>query len=537
MTKIINPVLKGFNPDPSIVRVGDDYYIATSTFEWFPGVQIHHSKDMVNWRLLGRVLDDERLVDLTGVENSAGVYAPALSYSDGKFWLAFSNVRACRGGSWMSTPCYLTWAESIEGPWETPVSINAIGFDPSLFHDDDGKKYIVNMIWDGRHNRNFFGGIAIQEFCVKQRKPIGKITKIFEGTKEFGCTEGPQILKKDGYYYLITAEGGTGFYHAVTVCRSKALLGPYEIHPNNPILTSRFKPEAPLQRTGHGFFVETQKGEWYMTHLCGRVVDDPDGYNFTPEFGRGYSLLGRESAIQKVLWREGWPWLANGTNTADLEVEAPNLPPHPWPTEKLRDDFNEPTLNKHFQSLRKPFEESWCSLTERKGCLRLKGQHYLYSNYEQSMVARRVQSFRFMAETCVDFQPDYIQQLAGLIVYYNKGNHYFLRISANDEGLRTLQIVQYIDNNYGEPVEELELPDGLIYMRVALKELRYQFSWSTDGEHWKLIGRPLNAVCLSDEYGADIFKFTGTFVGLFVADVTGEGKSADFDYFDYQELD
>ncbi|GAL11574.1 beta-xylosidase [Vibrio astriarenae] len=248
---IQNPVLKGFNPDPSIVRVGDDYYIATSTFEWFPGIQLHHSKDMVNWRLVGHALTRTSQLDMKGMDNSEGVYAPALTYSDGKFWLCFSNVHSCRGGNWMATPSFVITADNIEGPWSEPVSIGNYGFDPSLFHDDDGKKYMLNMVWDGRAKTNFFGGIVLQEFDSELGQLVGEPKNIFAGT-ELGCTEGPQMMKKDGYYYLITAEGGTERNHAVTVCRSKNIWGPYEVHPDNPILTSRFQEHAELSRAGHG---------------------------------------------------------------------------------------------------------------------------------------------------------------------------------------------------------------------------------------------------------------------------------------------
>ena len=220
--KILNPILKGFNPDPSIIRVEDDYYIATSTFEWFPGIQIHHSKDLVNWRLISHALTRTSQLDMKGMDNSEGVYAPALTYSDNKFWLCFSNVHACRGGNWMATPSFVITADNVEGPWSDPVSIGNYGFDPSLFHDDNGKKYMLNMIWDGRSNRNFFGGIVLQEFDPIVGKLVGNAHNIFEGTV-LGCTEGPQMLKKDGYYYLITAEGGTAQNHAVTVCRSKSI--------------------------------------------------------------------------------------------------------------------------------------------------------------------------------------------------------------------------------------------------------------------------------------------------------------------------
>lgn len=536
MAKIENPVIRGFNPDPSICRVGDDYYIATSTFEWFPGIQIHHSKDLVNWRLLTRALTTTKHLDMRGYDNSCGVYAPALSYSDGRFWLTYSNVASCQGFSWMSTPCFVTTAENIEGPWTEPVSINNFGFDPSFFHDDDGKKYMVNMVWDGRSGRNKFGGIVVREFDVEQQKPVGPIHNVFSGTN-LKFTEGPQILKKDGYYYLITAEGGTNWSHAVTVCRSKNILGPYEVHPENPVLTSRFKEHAELQRAGHGFFVETQGGEWYLSHLCGRPIKNPEAYPYLDEYASGFCILGRETALQKVEWRDDWPYLACGGNTPQVVVDGPDLPLHPWPEEKLRDDFDQDELNKHFQTLREPVDESWCSLKARPGHLRLKGRQYLYSMFEQSLIARRIQSHTMMAETCVEFAPELPHQMAGLVAYYNRGNHYFCRISADDDGKKVLKIVHFINDQYGEVGDDIDI-DGIdkVYLRLELDVQYFQFSWSADGKSWNPVGPKLNSTPLSDEFGDSIFRFTGAFVGLFAADVAGLEADADFEYFDYKEL-
>ncbi len=167
------------------------------------------------------------------------------------------------------------------------------------------------MVWDGRANNNFFAGIVLQEYDPINEKLVGSPVNIFKGT-ELGCTEGPQLLKKDGYYYLITAEGGTAQDHAVSICRSKNITGPYEIHPDNPILTSRFQEHAELSRAGHGFFVETQNGEWYLSHLCGRRIPNPEGYQFIPKYNNGFSILGRETALQKVHWENDWPYVTTG---------------------------------------------------------------------------------------------------------------------------------------------------------------------------------------------------------------------------------
>ncbi|AQQ66341.1 glycoside hydrolase 43 family protein [Microbulbifer agarilyticus] len=543
MSQVIqNPILPGFNPDPSVIRVGDDFYIATSTFEWFPGVRIHHSRDLVNWRLVGHVLTRSDQLDMRGFNNSDGVYAPALSHADGKFWLTFSCTHNSRGGAWMSTPCYVVTAESIEGPWSDPVAIGGGGFDPSLFHDDDGRKWVVNMTWDGRSGHDKFGDIVVQEFDAAEGKLKGKRVPIFAGT-ELGCTEGPQILKKNGYYYLITAEGGTEWNHAVTVCRSTDLFGPYEVHPQKYILSSRFQEENPLQRSGHGFFVDTPNGEWYLTHLCGRPVYDPDAYAFGPKYATGFSILGRETAIQKVEWRDGWPWLACGGNAPQMEVPAPDLPAHPWPTTDKVDNFDSKQLSSQWQTLREPAEESWCSLTQKPGHLRLIGRHYLSSRFDQSLLARRIEHHQMRAETLVEYHPESPMEMAGLVVYYDNGNYYFLKITRDDSDNKVVQVCSSIAGVYSEPGGDgqkgetaiIENDDPL-YLRVTLDTQWYQFSYSTDGRHWANIGPRLNSTPLSDEYGNLIFKFTGSMVGIFACDVNEQGRHADFSHFSYEQL-
>lgn len=249
---IKNPILPGFNPDPSIVVVGDDFYIATSTFEWYPGVQIHHSKDLKNWRLVSRPLNTEALLDMRGEPDSCGIWAPCISYSDGLFHLIYTDVKRF-DGNFKDAHNYLTTCATIDGQWSDPVYMNSSGFDPSLFHDDDGRKWFVNMIWDHRHLKNRFGGILLQEYCPKQHKLIGEIKNIFAGS-ELGITEAPHLFKRNGYYYLLTAEGGTFYNHAMTMARSKNIDGPYELDPYGYLLTSKDHQDLPIQRAGSKHF-------------------------------------------------------------------------------------------------------------------------------------------------------------------------------------------------------------------------------------------------------------------------------------------
>eukprot|EP00906_Rhabdomonas_costata_P006141 RCo009037 len=227
---ITNPILRGFRPDPSIVRVNEDYYIATSTFEWFPGIEIHHSRDLVHWRLLTHALTSTSQLDLLGNSDSGGVWAPCLSYDDGTFYLLFSNDKSYHDSfAFQDAFHFLTTASDIMGPWSDPVMLNKTGFDPSLVHAPDGRKYVAQVQWDYRPAdvRQRFAGIVLQQLDPELKRLVGPVMKIFEGTK-LGITEGPHILFHSEYFYLVVAEGGTGWNHAVTVARARHLTGPYE---------------------------------------------------------------------------------------------------------------------------------------------------------------------------------------------------------------------------------------------------------------------------------------------------------------------
>jgi xylan 1,4-beta-xylosidase len=315
---IRNPILPGFNPDPSICRVGDDYYIAVSTFEWYPGVQIHHSKDLVNWELVCRPLTRASQLDMRGNPCSCGIWAPCLSYADGQFWLVYTDVKRY-DGNFKDSHNFIVTAPSITGPWSEPMFANSSGFDPSLFHDDDGRKWFVNMVWNyrtasigGNPRTPAFDGILLQEWDAKAGKLVGPIKNIYRGT-ELGLVEGPHLYKRNGWYYLTTAEGGTSYNHAVTMARSRKLDGPYETHPLEHPITSKDHLDAPLQRAGHGQIIETPDGAFYHTHLCGRPLP---GTQRTP--------LGRETAIQKMVWKDDWLYLEGGGVVPQVVVPSPD---------------------------------------------------------------------------------------------------------------------------------------------------------------------------------------------------------------------
>lgn len=539
---ITNPILPGFNPDPSIVRVGDDYYIATSTFEWYPGVQIHHSKDLKNWRLVSRPLNRAALLDMRGNPDSCGIWAPCLSYSDGKFWLIYTDVKRF-GGNFKDTHNYLTTCETIDGEWSDPEYMNSSGFDPSLFHDDDGRKWFINMIWDHRHLQNRFGGIYLQEYSPEKGRLVGEMINIFRGSP-LGLTEAPHLYKRDGWYYLLTAEGGTFYTHAMTVARSRKLGGPYELDPQGYLLTAKDNRHLPLQRCGHGDFVETQNGEHYLVHLTGR-----------PLKGLKRCPLGRETGLQKMEWTEdGWPRIpgAAGDGLPSLEVPAPNLPEHPWPAVPERHDFDCTELPIDFQWLRTPYPEFFMSLEERPGFLRLKGKESLGSWFESALVARRQQAFCCAAETKLEFDPDNFQQAAGLVSYYNAHKYHYLFVSVNEDGQRFIDIMSCegditlassfpLREGHMEPGvidERFLLPEsGPVWMRAEVDGQALDFSWSTDGENWNRAPVTLDQSLISDEAGGgDGANFTGAFFGMACQDISGQDCPADFDYFEYREL-
>ncbi|WEG12015.1 glycoside hydrolase family 43 protein [Pullulanibacillus sp. KACC 23026] len=521
MHTIVNPVLKGFNPDPSILRVGEDYYIATSTFEWFPGVAIHHSKDLVNWELLTYPLTRQSQLDMEGNINSGGVWAPCLSYSDGLFYLIYTDVKS-RFATFKDTHNYLVTSPDIMGPWSEPIYLNSSGFDPSLFHDEDGRKWLVNMLWDYRKGKNSFAGIVLQEYSVVEEKLVGPIRNIFKGT-ELRVTEAPHLYKHNGYYYLMTAEGGTGYEHAVTMCRSKSLFGPYEVDPENPILTSVHDPSLRLQKAGHGSLVETQTGEWYLAHLCGRPVKEK------------FCTLGRETAIQRCYWdEEGWLRVEGGG--PQVEVKAPNLEPHPFAPDPEKDDFNTQALSVHWNTLRVPHDESWLTLKERPGFLRLRGRESMNSTHKQSLVARRLQSFQAEIETSLEFNPDTFQQMAGLILYYDTEDYIYLRVSHDDDLGVNLGIIQSKAGVYDELLAQaIPLKSSVSYRLKAVVDGAFVsfFYGEADGE-WQAAGELIDLTHLSDE-GSTYIRFTGTYVGLCVQDLSGRMKEADFDYFIYKE--
>src|SRR5262249_24677660 len=355
----------------------------------------------------------------------------------------------------------------------------------------------------------------------------------------------PHLYKRNGYYYLLTAEGGTGWNHAVTLARSRELTGPYELYPRRHILTARDRPDMALQRAGHADLVETQTGETYLVHLCGR-----------PLRNRGRCILGRETAIQKMKWSpDGWLQTADETGLPLMVVEAPELPGRVLdPSSQsgdppataggtdppaIREDFDAPELPIDFQWLRSPWPEELFSLTERPGYLRLFGRESIGSLFRQALVARRQQSLCYCAATLIDFEPEHYQQMAGLVCYYNGSKFHYLYVSHDETLGKHLRVMSALpDQTQTEAFSAaISLPAGVpVHLRVEVDFERLYFAYRLEGSEWLRLPDQFDASILSDEAAAPGSpNFTGAFVGMCCQDLSGSGRAADFDYFEYRE--
>jgi xylan 1,4-beta-xylosidase len=521
---IQNPILPGFNADPSFCRLGEDYYIATSTFEWFPGVQIHHSRDLVNWTLVSRPLSRAGLLDMRGNPDSCGIWAPCLSHADGKFWLVYTDVKRL-DGAFKDAPNYITTCDTIDGDWSDPWYVNSSGFDPSLFHDDDGTKYFANMQWNHRGPgtgcnpaNDHFDGILLQAWSP-DRGLYGPVRNIYAGTSR-GLTEAPHIFKRNGYYYLTTAEGGTGYDHAVTLARSRDIWGPYENHPDLHVICAA-GTTGPIQRTGHGQYVETHWGKHYHTFLMGR-----------PQEGR-FCPMGRETGIEEVVWRDDWLYLAAGGMVPRGEVPAP-VEVDPAPVTAIRRAFAD-SLPPEFQWLRTPEPDRIFRM--ESDALVLIGRQSIGNYFEQALVARRQEHPGYAAQTKCEFSPATYQQAAGLTTYYNRTKFHALLITHLPDQGRALQIMSCLGDWPGEgldfPTAPVPLADGPVDLRVTVDVAVQQF-WFRQGGEWQKIGPELDASIISDEGGrGEHSSFTGAFVGMVAFDLTGQGAEARFAHFDY----
>lgn len=541
MPPILNPILPGFNADPSILRVGDDYYIANSTFEWYPGVQIHHSRDLANWDLVCRPLSRASQLDMRGDPDSCGVWAPCLTHDGDRFYLVYTDVKR-KDGSFKDAHNYIVTAPDVRGPWSDPVYANSSGFDPSLFHDPDtGKKWFVNMLWDHRRRggllgNSAFAGIVLQEFDAAAGRLVGPRRNIFPGT-ELALVEGPHLYKRGGWYYLLTAEGGTSWDHACTLARARDVWGPYETHPQRHILTSKDAPLAAIQKAGHGDLVDTPDGRTYLVHLCGR-----------PTTQNRRCVLGRETSIQECYWDDdGWLHVKDGP-VPSLRVDVPGTRDEDKYWREIKYSFEEQELPKDLQWLRTPEPERIfkTGAGDEGKQLVLIGRETIGSWFEQALVARRQTHFSYDAETVVDFSPEDEREFAGLTAYYCRYNFFYLTVTADSDGQRELLLmisdVSWPDGDLEtQPLlEPVKIPQsGKIKMALTIRGPQLQFYYAMEGEEeLKKIGPVLDASILCDECGGHQThgSFTGAFVGVACSDLNGTAREAKFDHFVYRPV-
>lgn len=537
---IKNPILPGFNPDPCICRKGDDYYLAVSTFEWFPGIPIYHSKDLKNWELYTHVLTDDETVDLKKLPSAKGIWAPCLTYCEEEdlFYVIY-GVMNSMNARYFDVNNYLITATDIRGPWSEPVYLHSSGFDASILHDN-GKKYIVSLEWETREGYEKPGAICMVEYDPEKKEIIGYPKRIWNGGTDRGCIEAPHLYKRGQYYYIMCAEGGTGYNHCVTMGRSKEIWGPYTADPMNPIITSvpgesnerhdpdhlkprYYNPDSILQKSGHGSVVDTQNGETYLVHLCARP--------FVPELR---CTLGRETAIQKMIWTDNhWLRMANGGNLAEVLVEASNLPEVPVKQLPYFDDFNEEELGLQYYAPR-IMPQRFADLKARPGYVRIRGQESRTSLNQVSILARKLTSVYATVTTKMEFVPEVHQHSAGLILYYDNMNYINLRKYYSETlGQSALSII-HLEN--GEKTEFLNtripVSDDPIYLRLTIEGRQSYFSWCYDGVNYQKIGRVFDTTRFSDEY-CKYGEFTGTMVGITCADRVKHSHYADFDFFEY----
>lgn len=505
---IQNPILKGFCPDPSIIRVDDDYYIATSTFEWWPGVRLFHSKDLQHWEQIASPLRRQSQADLTGDPTSGGIWAPCLSYDGQYYYLVYTDVKT-KKGRFYNTHNYVIRTRDLAEEWSEPVYLNSIGFDPSLFHDTDGRKYLVNMV-------NGFRGVLVQEYDPETGMLLGERHKVYAGSG-LGFTEGPHLYHIGDYYYLIVAEGGTSYNHCVTIARATSVFGPYETCPYGPLLNSDQTP-GQLQKCGHGDIVQTQYDEWYLVHLCAR----PDE--------KKQCVLGRETAIQKLIWREDhWPRLKSGGTYADLQTEEPiGIAPCPMEQAPDRDDFDGAMLPDLYDSPRVPIED-FISLTSRIGYLRMYGQESMNSLHHVALLARRQTGKEAFAETQMDFSPDCLEQFAGISYLYDAMHFYLLGKTQDEEGHNVLVILKSDQGAITDLITPLPLPDGTLTLRIDVqRDGNVLFSYAVGDAELTHLPVQADTSIINDDYCKG---FTGAQFGIYAHDMAGLGSYADFDYF------
>ncbi|MBI9064381.1 MAG: glycoside hydrolase family 43 protein [Marinilabiliaceae bacterium] len=506
-----NPIIPGFYPDPSICRVGDDYYLVNSSFEYFPGVPVFHSKDLVNWKQIGHCLTRESQLPLKEVTPSMGIYAPTLRYHEGVFYMV-TTLMISRD---KNVNFYVT-ATDPAGPWSDPIHVDQSGIDPSLFWDEDGKVY-----FQSNRATSFDDPRAIyqSEIDIKTGKLLSETRMLWTGSGA-QYIEASHVYKKDGYYYLMTAEGGTFYNHQVTIARSKNIWGPFEGCPHNPILTSRNSYNV-IQATGHGDLIQAHDGSWWMVFLCIR-----------PTVGN-CPVLGRETALAPVEWKNGWP-VVNQTGVATAEMNVKTLPLKPFPCQNTSTEFDEEQLGLEWNYIRNPINSNY-SLSKKRGTLALKGTQWTLDDASGSVtfIGRRIQHWYFSAETELEFSAKASNEHAGICIMSRNDYHYDLYLEKRDK--HNFLVLKYRMGSINHIEAEIPVKGTSIRLKIEGKKTFYEFCYAEEGSSDFQIIAAVDSKFMSADVGGG---YTGPYIGLFAS---GNGKDskayAYYNWFKYQIKD
>jgi alpha-N-arabinofuranosidase len=519
-TVIQNPILKGFYPDPSICRVGEDYYLVNSTFSYFPGLPIFHSKDLAHWEQIGNAMDRTTQLNLDGLGISRGLFAPAIRYNNGTFYITCTLID--NGNNFVIT------TTDLSKGWSDPIWLPEVeGIDPSLFFDDTNRAYIIYnsdppnkvSVYDGHRS------IKIVEFDVATNKVISSPEIIINGGTDISqkpvWIEGPHIFKKDGFYYLIAAEGGTDVNHSEVVFRSKNVLGPYESYAQNPILTQRnLDPNRkdPVTSTGHADFVEDTNGNWYAVFLGCRPYE------------AGFYNTGRETFMVPVSWEMGWPKI-----NLEGEVVKKNYTLKTKPSTAIKsnrdvyvNEFNGTTLDYQWMFLRTPHDK-WYSLDSKKGAITLKTRPETVSGTgNPSFLGFRQQHLVGEVSTEMEFSTKKENEKSGIIAFQNESHFYYFCQSVKNNK----NVVELYKSNR-EAVEEIKSAiiesTGKLFLKIVAHGPVYSFEYSFDNKKWRTLADQVDAKFLSTQVGGG---FVGAFYAMYTTSMGQESANqAQFNWF------
>jgi xylan 1,4-beta-xylosidase len=504
-----NPIIPGFQPDPSIVRVGDDYYLVNSSFAFFPGIPIFHSKDLINWEQLGNAIDRPEQFNFSGVGIERAIFAPTIRWHDGRFYIIGTCVECGFN--------FLISAKNPAGPWSDPTWLKSIdGVDPDLFIDGDGRAWIANSgpplkAPDYQGHR----AIWLQELDLKNMKMLGRRSVILDRgaqpAKKPIWIEGPHLFRKDHWYYLIAAQGGTASGHSEVVFRSKQVWGPYTAGPNNPILTQRDLPAGrpfPVAATGHADFVQAGQAGWWAVFLATRPYE------------ANLSNLGRETFLLPVSWSGGWPQILPPQAPVPLVHVRPRLSTaFIVDRSQWRDNFDSPTLAPDWEMMRTP-EQSWYTLSTRPGALTLQARAVsLSGSGNPSFLGKRQRHENATIETELRYLPTREGDRAGLVVFADERHHYFLGLCQTAEGPMLLLARRNgeTDPEQGRVIASTPytgVAGASIRLRITARGAAYDFSYAIGPEAWRTLLTNADGRILASEATS---LFTGAMVGIYAA--------------------